>query len=363
MIDQIDIDSEWFKELSEYPLVIAGPCSAESENQLVETAKYLAKNFKVNVFRAGLWKPRTRPGSFEGVGEIGLAWLKKVKQETGLKIITELARADHLDMILEAGVDMIWIGARTVANPFAIEEIASRLKEVDIPVFVKNTLHPDPSLWLGALERINKAGIRRLAAIHRGFYPFEKSDLRHIPKWEIPIDLMIKCPGLPMICDPSHIAGNRELIPAIAQRAMDLHMDGLMVEVHPDPVNALSDAKQQLDFKDFDHFMKNLEFRTDSFKAGEIINLLGQYRSQIDSVDAQILELLAQRMEVIDKIGGYKREHQVAILQLERWTEILRTRGSLAGELGLDDVFIQKLLDLIHQESIRIQSYPQSLRK
>lgn len=353
---RLDIDLEWFKELSEYPLVIAGPCSAESETQMLETAEYLVETGRVNVFRAGLWKPRTRPGSFEGVGAKGLAWLKKVKQETGLRIITELARADHLDQILEAGVDMIWIGARTTANPFAIEEIAGRLKQVDIPVFVKNPLHPDPSLWLGALERINKAGIRRLAAIHRGFYPFEKSDLRHIPKWEIPIDLMIKCPGLPMICDPSHIAGKKDLVAGIAQRAMDLHMDGLMVEVHPNPKEAFSDAQQQLDFSSFDQFLMKLVLSADSFEPGKIQDLLTQYRNQIDSVDAQILELLAQRMEGVAKIGGYKREHQVAILQLERWAEILKTRGSMADELGLNPGFIRKLLDLIHQESIRIQS-------
>ena len=358
MNNRLDINLDWFKELSEYPLIIAGPCSAESEKQMLKTAEYLIGTGRVTVFRAGLWKPRTRPGSFEGVGGIGLEWLKKVKQETGLKIMTELARADHLDQILEAGVDMIWIGARTTANPFAIEEIAGRLKQVDIPVFVKNPLHPDPSLWLGALERINKAGIKRLAAIHRGFYPFEKSDLRHIPKWEIPIDLMIQCPGLPVICDPSHIAGKKDLVPGIAQRAMDLHMDGLMVEVHPNPKEALSDAQQQLDFKRFDQFLERLVLRSDSFKPGEIQDLLTQYRNQIDSVDAQILELLAQRMEGVDKIGGYKRDHQVAILQLERWAEVLKTRGAMAEELGLQAGFVRKLLDLIHQESIRIQSKP-----
>lgn len=356
MKESLDIDLNWFSEISDHPLIIAGPCSAESEQQVMETAEFLAETGKVSIYRAGLWKPRTRPGSFEGVGEKGLVWLKKVKEETGLKIITELPTADQLEPILDAGVDMIWIGARTTANPFAIEEIAGRLKEVDIPVFIKNPLHPDPSLWLGALERINKAGIRRLGAIHRGFYPFEKSDLRHIPKWEIPIDLMINCPGLPLICDPSHIAGKRELIPDIAQRAMDLHMDGLMVEVHPDPANAMSDAQQQLDFNDFEGFMENLEVRDNTFKSGEIINLLSQYRSQIDSVDAQILELLASRMGMVDKIGGYKREHQVAILQLERWAEVLKTRGDMGNELGLSKHFVRKLLDLIHQESIRIQS-------
>ncbi|MBT3244971.1 MAG: bifunctional 3-deoxy-7-phosphoheptulonate synthase/chorismate mutase type II [Bacteroidetes bacterium] len=352
----LDIDLDWFNELSEYPLLIAGPCSAESEEQMLRTAEYLVETKKVSVFRAGLWKPRTRPGSFEGVGAKGLPWLKKVKQETGIKIMTELARADHLDSILEAGVDMIWIGARTTTNPFAIEEIASRLKEVDIPVFVKNPLHPDMGLWLGALERINKAGVRKLAAIHRGFYPFEKSDLRHIPKWEIPIDLMIRCPGLPLVCDPSHIAGLKDIVPGIAQRAMDLHMDGLMIEVHPEPEVALSDAQQQLNFESYTTLLDNLVLRSNTFKQGEIQDLLTQYRNQIDSVDAQIFELLAQRMDLVDKIGGYKRDHKVAILQLERWTEVLRTRTAMAVQLGIGDKFIKKILDLIHQESIRIQS-------
>lgn len=356
MINNLDIDLEWFRKLSDYPLMIAGPCAAESEKQIMETAHYLASTGKVNVFRAGLWKPRTRPGSFEGVGARGLPWLARVQKETGLMVMTELARADHLDEILNAGVDMIWIGARTTVNPFAVEEIAQKLTQVDIPVFVKNPLHPDPDLWIGAIERINKAGVRKLAAIHRGFYPFEKSDLRHIPKWEIPINLMIRCQGLPMICDPSHIAGKRKLVQGIAQRAMDLHMDGLMVEVHPSPDNALSDAPQQLDFELFGQLSTQLQLRSDSFKSEAILDLLSQYRNQIDSVDAQILELLSQRMDIVSQIGGYKKQQQVAILQLERWAQILQTRGEMAEDLQLNSEFISKLLDLIHQESIRIQT-------
>ncbi len=352
----MELETQWFRDLSEYPLIIAGPCAAESEKQILETATYLAETGRVAVFRAGIWKPRTRPGSFEGVGKKGLSWMIRAREETGLKMITEVASAEHVDLVLEAGIDMVWIGARTTANPFVVEELAVRLSRESIPVFVKNPLHPDPSLWIGALERINRAGVKKLAAIHRGFYPFEQSDLRNIPKWELPIDLMIKCPGLPVICDPSHIAGKADIVPGIAQKAMDLHMNGLMVEVHPDPATALSDAKQQLSYPVFDEFLEHLSVRAESTVDGEFQDLLTQYRDQIDSVDAQILELLAQRMEGVDKIGGYKRDHQVAILQLERWAEVLKTRGSMAEELGLHDGFIRKLLDLIHQESIRIQS-------
>lgn len=352
----LDIDTDWFKRLSDYPLIIAGPCAAESERQLMETAVFLKQTGKVTAFRAGLWKPRTRPGSFEGVGHKGLSWLRRVKDETGLLIMTELARADDLDQILDAGIDMIWIGARTTVNPFSVEEIAAKMSGVDIPVFVKNPLHPDTDLWMGAIERINKSGIRRLAAIHRGFYPFERSDLRHIPKWEIPINLKIRCPQLPILCDPSHIAGKQGLVSQIAQRAMDLHMQGLMIEVHPEPSLALSDQEQQLNFEGFTSLMSALILRSESFESDDILDLLTQYRHQIDSIDAQIFELLARRLATVEKIGGYKRDHQVAILQLERWMEILRTRTELGDKLGMNPQFIRKLLDLIHQESIRLQS-------
>ncbi|MEA1876697.1 MAG: bifunctional 3-deoxy-7-phosphoheptulonate synthase/chorismate mutase type II [Bacteroidota bacterium] len=352
----MELETQWFNDLSEYPLIIAGPCAAESEKQILETAAFLAETGKVAVFRAGLWKPRTRPGSFEGVGEKGLPWLIRAREETGLKMITEVASAEHVDQVLEAGIDMVWIGARTTANPFIVQELATRLSRESIPVFVKNPLHPDPSLWIGALERINRTGVKKLVAIHRGFYPFEQSDLRNIPKWELPIDLMIKCPGLPVICDPSHIAGQAGIVPGIAQKAMDLHMNGLMVEVHPDPDKAMSDAKQQLSYLAFDKFLEQLSVREEFAVNGEFLDLLSRYRSQIDSVDAQVWELLAQRMSFVDKIGGYKSEHNVAILQLERWAEVLRSRSAMADQLGLDKTFIKKLLDLIHQESIRIQS-------
>jgi len=255
MTDNLGVDNDWFEELSSEPFLIAGPCAAESEKQILDTGRFLAETGKVNVFRAGLWKPRTRPGTFEGARLEALPWLKKLKQETGLKLITEVARASHIDAVLEAGIDMIWIGARTTGNPFAVDEIADRLSGVDIPVFVKNPLHPDPELWIGSIERFKDVGIRKLAAIHRGFYPYEPTELRNLTNWDIPVELMRKFPNLPMICDPSHIAGKRELVPEIANKALSLGMNGLMIEVHPDPDSALSDARQQLDFELLKNFL------------------------------------------------------------------------------------------------------------
>lgn len=258
MTDNLDVDNDWFKELSSEIYLIAGPCAAESEKQILETGKFLAKTGRVKAFRAGLWKPRTRPGTFEGARLEALPWLKRLKRETGLKIITEVARASHVDAVLEAGIDMIWIGARTTGNPFAVDEIADRLSGVDIPVFIKNPLHPDPELWIGSIERFKEVGIRRLAAIHRGFYPYEPTELRNLTNWDIPVDIMKRFPNLPMICDPSHISGRRDLVPKIARKALSLGMNGLMTEVHPNPDSALSDANQQLNFDLFTKLLDSL---------------------------------------------------------------------------------------------------------
>ncbi len=348
---------QWNDKLSDTDfLIIAGPCSAESEQQVLKTAKELEKLEHVKVFRAGIWKPRTSPGNFQGVGEIGLNWLKQVKQQTRLLTTTEVANARHVEAVLKSeAVDILWLGARTVTNPFSVQEIAEALSGVDIPVMVKNPLHPDLKLWLGAIERLYKAGIDKLAAIHRGFYPFNSHKLRNIPKWEIPINLKTQLPSLPVINDPSHIAGQREFIPEIAQKALDINLNGLMIEVHINPQQAKSDAQQQLTPKQFEQLLDSLNFRTQNF-THEYLNHLEAYRHQIDSIDFQIIELLAQRFEIVKKIGEYKNLHNIPLFHLERWQEIIATRTDFAKKLGLDENFIKNFLDIVHKESINFQS-------
>ena len=348
---------QWNEKLSDTDfLIIAGPCSAESENQVLQTAKKLEKLKQVKVFRAGIWKPRTSPNNFQGVGEIGLNWLKKVKSQTHLLTTTEVANAHHVEAVLKSeAVDILWLGARTVTNPFSVQEIAEALRGVDIPVMVKNPLHPDLKLWLGAIERLYKVGIDKLAAIHRGFYPFNSHKLRNIPKWEIPINLKTLVPSLPIINDPSHIAGQREFIPEIAQKALDINLNGLMVEVHINPDQAKSDAKQQLTPEQFAKLLDSLNFRNQDYTT-EYLNHLEAYRHQIDSIDYQIIELLAQRFEIVKKIGVYKNLHNIPLFHLERWQEIIETRSDFAKKLGLDENFIKFFLDIVHKESINIQS-------
>jgi len=351
----IDSLSSYIRNLSDSePLIIAGPCSAESEEQILDTAKQISSKTSTHIFRAGIWKPRTRPGNFEGIGEKGLKWLEKVKEQTGMMVATEVAKPEHVNLALKYNIDILWIGARTVANPFSIQEIADSLKNIDIPVFIKNPINPDLSLWIGAIERIRETGISKIVAIHRGFYPYEKTKFRNIPKWEIPIELKRKFHNLPIICDPSHISGNTNYIQEISQKALDLNFNGLMIETHNNPKIALSDSEQQLTPKKLEQLLKALIIRTSPIVVNK--EVLQQYREQIDSIDQQMLELLSKRMDVIDKIGKYKLNNNITIFQLRRWENILKTRTELGVKMGLNNTFIKEILQLMHKESIQIQN-------
>ncbi len=345
----------WLKQTNE-PLLIAGPCSAETEDQLIATAHLIAKTGKASVLRAGIWKPRTRPGEFEGIGSIGLQWLKRAKEETGLPTAVEVATAKHVEEALAAGVDILWVGARSTVNPFTVQEIADALKGVDIPVLVKNPVNPDLQLWIGALERINNAGITKLGAIHRGFSSFEKTAFRNEPMWEIAIQLKTLCPELPIINDPSHICGNRELIPYISQKALDMDMQGLMIESHMDPSIAWTDAKQQLTPSALSELMDHLTLRKPEIRDKEFTDKLASLRENIDKIDDQIIQKIAERMQVVQKIGEYKRDNGVTILQVNRWDQIMNKRSAFASALKLDLNFTAKFLELIHSESIRKQT-------
>jgi len=345
----------WLNITSE-PLIISGPCSAETEEQLLSTAHLLAATGKVSVLRAGIWKPRTRPGEFEGIGSIGLQWLKKAKEETGLPTAVEVATAKHVEEALAAGVDILWIGARSTANPFTVQEIADALKGVDIPVLVKNPVNPDISLWIGALERINNAGITKLGAIHRGFSSYEKSSFRNEPMWEMAIQLKTLCPELPIINDPSHICGNRELIPYIAQKALDMDMQGLMIESHIDPSVAWTDAKQQVTPAALEELVSKLNIREPESANEAFVDKLAELRKNIDKIDDILMQKLGERMAIIEKIGEYKRDNNVTILQVNRWDEILKKGSAFARALKLDLGFTEKFLELVHGESIRKQT-------
>ncbi|NQX97053.1 MAG: bifunctional 3-deoxy-7-phosphoheptulonate synthase/chorismate mutase type II [Flavobacteriales bacterium] len=347
-------NSDWLSQKT--PIIISGPCSVESEEQVLQTAKEISKLDKVSILRGGIWKPRTRPNSFEGIGAEGLKWLKQAGKEVGLPVATEVANAEHVEACLKNDIDILWIGARTTVNPFSVQEIADALKGVDIPVFVKNPITPDINLWIGALERINAAGITKLAALHRGFSSFDKSSYRNSPMWEIPIELKLMCPELPLFCDPSHIAGDKELIPYVAQKAMDLGMEGLMIESHINPAVAKSDAKQQLTPHELGDLLAQLIIREKHSESEEFINKLEQLRSVIDELDEELINKFSSRMSIIEKIGKYKHENNVTILQLERWEQILKNRSFLADKVGLSDDFIKKMLELVHQESIRVQT-------
>ena len=347
--------STWLSS-AKRPYVISGPCSAETEEQLITSAKQLAEDNRINVLRAGIWKPRTRPNSFEGVGEKGLEWLKVAGNETNLPIATEVANVQHVEQCLKAGVDILWIGARTTANPFSVQEIANALKGVDIPVLVKNPVNPDVQLWIGALERIHQAGIKKLAAIHRGFSSYDKTIYRNIPMWEIPIALKMQYPEIEIICDPSHIAGNRALIKNVCQKAIDLDMAGIMVESHHDPDNAWSDAQQQINAKQLSAILNELVVRKPSSLNSEFQSQLDQLRNEIDTLDENILQKLATRMEVAEKIGAYKKANNVTILQVKRWDEIIKKRIDIAQTMGLGNHFTKQLLSIIHEESIRKQT-------
>lgn len=332
------------------PIIIAGPCSAETEEQVMQTATELA-NRGIRIFRAGIWKPRTKPGGFEGVGKPGLAWLQRVKQETGMYVTTEVATAKHVEAALNAGMDMLWIGARTCANPFAMQEIADALVGVDIPVLVKNPVNPDLELWIGGMERLNNAGVKRMAAIHRGFSSYDKKIYRNLPQWHIPIELRRRIPNLPIFCDPSHIGGKRELIASLSQQAMDLGFDGLIVESHCNPDCAWSDAAQQVTPDVLAYILNLLVIR----KEKQSTENLNELRTQIDECDNNIIEILAKRMRICREIGTFKKEHAMTILQTGRYNEILEKRGAQGELCGMSADFMRTIFEAIHGESVRQQ--------
>ena len=345
----------WLDDLNlEHPLVIAGPCSAETESQVLQIAHDL-KNSDVSIFRAGIWKPRTRPGNFEGVGSIGLKWLQKVKKETGLLITTEVANANHVKIALDHDVDVLWIGARSTVSPFIVQEIADALQNTDKIVLVKNPVNPDLSLWCGGIERLYSANIKKLGVIHRGFSTYSKTKFRNNPEWQIPIELQNKFPDLPLICDPSHICGRRDIIEETSQKALNLNFDGLMIETHNDPDNAWSDASQQITPKMLIKLMKDLVIRKESVQERSFIKELENLRVKIDDADSQILDILGNRMKVSDEIGKIKKKQNVAILQSERWRNILKKMISDGKQKGLSEDFILKIFKAIHQESINHQ--------
>ena len=332
------------------PLIISGPCSAETEEQVMATAVALQK-IGVKIYRAGVWKPRTKPGGFEGVGTEALTWLKRVKSELGMFTAVEVANAKHVQEALANDVDILWIGARTTANPFSVQEIADSLVGTDIPVLIKNPVNPDLDLWIGAIERIYNAGIHRIGAIHRGFSSSDKKVYRNLPQWHIPIELHRQLPNLPIICDPSHIGGKRELIASISQQAMDLNFDGLIIESHCTPDKAWSDASQQITPEVLQLILDTLVIR----ETNQTTENLTVLRRQIDILDNDLLELLAKRMRVSKEIGTYKKEHNMPILQAQRYDEILKNRIGQAEKMGMDGEFMKTVLMAIHDESIRQQ--------
>ncbi|WP_296634273.1 bifunctional 3-deoxy-7-phosphoheptulonate synthase/chorismate mutase type II [Polaribacter sp.] len=345
----------WLDDMKlDHPLVIAGPCSAETEEQVLKIAHQL-KDSDVNYYRAGIWKPRTRPGNFEGVGALGLKWLKKVKAETGMKTCTEVANAAHVKLAIENDVDLLWIGARTAVSPFIMQELADALHGTDKIVLVKNPINPDLALWLGGIERLYTADIKNLGAIHRGFSTYEKSKYRNVPEWQIAIEFKNRFPDLPLICDPSHITGNREMIFDVSQTALDLNFDGLMIETHFDPDNAWSDSAQQVTPTKLKQIMQDLKIRKQTETDSTYRDSLENLRAQINVVDGQLIDLLAKRMKVADQIGELKKEQNVAVLQSKRWNEILGNMILEGQEKGLSEEFVLRMFKAIHQESINHQ--------
>lgn len=336
------------------PFIIAGPCSCETEEQMMETAQRL-KDKGVTALRAGIWKPRTRPGMFEGIGIEGLSWLVGAGKAAGLPTAVEVANGQHVEDALKAGIDILWIGARTTVNPFSIQEVADALRGVDVPVLVKNPLNPDLQLWIGGLERVYAAGIRKLGAVHRGFSSYEKTRYRNKPMWELPIELRRLHPEVPIVTDPSHICGDRSMIADAAQKAFDLDFDGLMIESHRDPENAWSDANQQVTPEKLGEIVSGLVIRSSAL-GHEAEDALAVLRGHIDRIDNYLLELVGERMEVARQIGDFKREHGITILQASRWDEIVRDRVSKGGKKSLTEDFVADLMEAIHQESIRHQT-------
>lgn len=337
------------------PLIIAGPCSAETEEQVMTIANAL-KGKGVDYLRAGIWKPRTRPGSFEGIGEEGLKWLARVKEETGLKVGTEVANPEHVELAVKYGIDCLWVGARTTVNPFAMQELADSLQGIDLPVLVKNPINPDTQLWIGGIERIANAGITKLAAIHRGVSTYDKTKYRNKPMWQMAVELKRALPNIPIINDPSHIAGRRDLIAEVSQKAMDLGLDGLMIETHHTPDEAWSDAKQQVTPAVLFQILGDLKIRQVATDNVEFNTSLEDLRGQIDRIDKELLEVLSERMKVVEKIGQYKNDNNVTTLQVARWDALLADRLNKASTLSLSDGFVEDIMKSIHKESIRIQS-------
>lgn len=337
------------------PVVIAGPCSAESREQVLDAARQLANGGRVGFLRAGLWKPRTRPNSFEGRGEVGLAWLMEAQRETGLQAMTEVATPAHVEAVLKAGLTAMWIGARTTVSPFAVQALADALRGTDITVLIKNPMHADLKLWMGAIERMARAIPGEVGALHRGFSSYGRTDFRNAPMWEIPIALKAEMPDMPMLCDPSHIAGRPELLQKVAQRAMNLGMDGLMLESHPNPSVALSDAEQQIEPQELLKLLSSLDVPTKSLGNREDHDILEGMRLQIDSVDEQLMQLLSKRMELAKSIGVVKHRNRWSLLSVGRWREIIASRTEWGSQLGLSREFLAKILTSVHEESIRVQ--------
>jgi len=356
-MNKVDIAplSDWGLR-TERPILISGPCSAETEEQVLLTARGLKEYTTAQIFRAGVWKPRTRPNTFEGIGVEALKWLKRVKEETGLLTTTEVANAQHTYEALKYGVDILWIGARTTVNPFTMQEIANALEGVDIPVMVKNPINPDVELWCGAFERLSKAGINRLAAIHRGFSSYGETMYRNAPNWQIAIEMKRRQPDLPVICDPSHIAGRADLLKDISQRAMDLNYQGLMIESHPNPKKAWSDAKQQITPKQVGELVSSLTLRRMDPGNNGFLHQLEELRSEIDRLDNELLDVLNNRMKVVERIGQCKKENNVTILQSGRWDKVVAQATAAAQSKGLSEEFTMKIFSAIHQESINKQT-------
>lgn len=349
------LQNSWLNQFSNNrPFVIAGPCSAETEQQVLTIAHEL-KNTAVTVFRAGIWKPRTRPGGFEGVGQIGLPWLQKVKAETGLLLAIEVANAQHVQLALDHDIDILWIGARTTANPFAVQEIADALQNTNKIILLKNPVNPDLALWIGGVERLQNAGIKDIGLIHRGFSSYEKTKYRNEPEWQIALDIQTRFPALPMICDPSHITGNRALIQEVSQQALDRNYDGLMIETHCDPDSAWSDAAQQVTPQKLLEILQQLKVKNESTSELDFNVELAKWRSNIDVLDTKIVDILGKRMQIVEQIGQLKKEKQIAILQNKRWQEVLLKMTAEGKANGLSEAFVHKLFKAIHQESITHQ--------
>ena len=346
------VQEKWNKR----PLIISGPCSAETEEQVLETATRLAKTGKVDILRAGIWKPRTKPGLFEGIGTKGLPWLLQAKKTTGLPTTVEVATAKHVQDALQFDVDILWIGARTTVNPFSVQEVADALRGVDIPVLIKNPINPDLELWSGAIERMQKVGVKQIGMIHRGFSSYGNTEFRNAPMWHLPIEMKRRFPDMLLICDPSHICGNRTLLQSVAQKSIDLDFGGLMLESHIDPDNAWSDAKQQVTPERLAEILDALVWRFENTDAKEFITALATLREQINQVDDELLALLGQRMKIADKIGTYKKDNNITILQTNRWNNILERAFQKGEVLGLSKEFITKYFDAVHLESINHQN-------